>query len=192
MRSSGAGGGCTRLRIDKRIDIRAAVLYYGEMAKTTQLQIRVSDDEKELIRASAARANLDMSTWILQTLLSASELQFRGILRSMATQPRPELYAELIDLLDRLSAAELLSIRNPESELDELSAYQQNYVCALVEQRAHKLGVRAPKWSGDVSPLTTPVFGTPLKSLRAYLLTQAPVAFRRRNIFVDAGLGARV
>jgi hypothetical protein len=41
-------------------------------------------------------------------------------------------------------------------------------------------------------PLAEPYFATSLKSLREHLLVAAPIPFKRRNIFVDASVGARV
>ena len=43
-----------------------------------------------------------------------------------------------------------------------------------------------------IAPLASPVFGSKLESLRLYLLTHSPPPFRRRNIFIDASIGARV
>jgi len=40
--------------------------------------------------------------------------------------------------------------------------------------------------------LAEPWFATTLQSLRLHLLRVAPAAFRRRNLFVDAGAGGRV
>jgi hypothetical protein len=44
----------------------------------------------------------------------------------------------------------------------------------------------------EVAPLEEPHFGAPLQSLRLHLLAASPVAFKRRNIFVDAAVGDRV
>ena len=59
------------------------------------------------------------------------------------------------------------------------------YVCA-----AH--GVDVPRWTREIAPLEQPWFGTELLSLRPYLLTHSPPAFRRRNIFVDTVVGGQV
>lgn len=65
-------------------------------------------------------------------------------------------------------------------------------MAALVEQAADQKHVAPPAWVGDVAPLETPRFATELKSLRMHLLRSAPVPFKRRNIFVDTGVGIRV
>jgi len=44
----------------------------------------------------------------------------------------------------------------------------------------------------DLAALEVPVFATDLASLRAHLLRASPVAYRRRNLFVDAAVGDRV
>jgi hypothetical protein len=62
----------------------------------------------------------------------------------------------------------------------------------MVEQAADQKHVAPPAWVRDVAPLDAPHFATRLKSLRQHLLRSAPVPFKRRNIFVDAGVGARV
>ena len=58
--------------------------------------------------------------------------------------------------------------------------------------RSHLKGVAPPAWTGRVDPLEAPWFATSLKTVRLHLLRSAPVAFRRRNLFVDSSVGARV
>jgi hypothetical protein len=85
------------------------------------------------------------------------------------------------DQIERLSAP---SIDNP---------YLENYVAAMVEHAIHlKGGIRPPLWTAQVAPLSRPVFAVPWMSLRAHLLLESPVAFRRRNIFIDSSVGDRV
>jgi len=76
--------------------------------------------------------------------------------------------------------------------LTTLSPLLRNYVAAMVEHAAAGKGVRAPSWVDDVTPLAEPHFATPLTGLRLHLLRSAPVAFKQRNIFVDAAVGDRV
>ncbi len=68
----------------------------------------------------------------------------------------------------------------------------RNYVAAMVEQAAHMKRVRPPAWTARVEPLETPWFATSLESLRLHLLRASPVPFKRRNLFVDSAVGARV
>jgi hypothetical protein len=62
----------------------------------------------------------------------------------------------------------------------------------MVEHAAGQKEVRPPAWAAAIAPLEAPYFATSLKSLRLHLLEASPVPYRRRNIFVDAGVGARV
>jgi hypothetical protein len=77
-------------------------------------------------------------------------------------------------------------------DLRGLSPYLQNYVAAMVELAVERKGVTPPSWTGAVLPLEDPVFATHLPGLRLHLLRSAPVAFKRRNIFIDASIGDRV
>ena len=74
----------------------------------------------------------------------------------------------------------------------KLSAIDANLIAAMVEHTAGLKGVRPPAWTGDISPLAEPYFASNLQSLRLHLLVSSPPAYRRRNIFVDSVVGARV
>jgi len=79
-----------------------------------------------------------------------------------------------------------------DADLTGLDETDGNRVAAMVEHASGRRGVAPPSWTRDVLPLEAPVFATDLKSLRAHLLRVSPVAFRRRNLFVDATVGDRV
>ena len=101
--------------------------------------------------------------------------------------------AELNDLLAELTPVQLpeaVAIAPP--ELRDLPPLLQNYVAAMVEQASGERRVPTPRWVREVPPLEEPYFATPLRSLRLHLLRAAPVPFKRRNIFVDSAVGARV
>ncbi len=162
------------------------------MSKLTQLQIRVSADEKAMIQNAAKRAQLDMSTWVLSKVLSVRKREFHRLLHQLvlSTQLRFVL-AELHDYLSSLTVAEF------DDALDEwpnvsLSDYLSNYVAAMVEYAAAQKDVEPPLWTKSIKPLIQPVFVSELKSLRLHLLLNSPPPFRRRNIFIDASIGARV
>lgn len=98
----------------------------------------------------------------------------------------------LAELNDLLAAA-------PRDQIELLSApsiddpYLANYVAAMVEQAIHlKGGGPPPLWTSGVAPLSRPVFAVPWMSLRAHLLLESPIPFRRRNIFIDSSIGDRV
>lgn len=62
----------------------------------------------------------------------------------------------------------------------------------MIEHAAHQKGEAPPDWVHEVEPLDRPWFAVPFTRLRPYLLRAAPVAFKRRNLFVDATVGDRV
>ena len=98
------------------------------------------------------------------------------------------ILAELNDLLTAAAGEQIQSLPAPSIR----DPYLSNYVAAMVEQAAHRREVCPPEWTSDVTPLTEPVFAVPWQSLRAHLLLESPVPFRRRNIFIDSSIGARV
>lgn len=162
------------------------------MSKMAQLQIRVSADEKAMIQNAAKRAQMDMSTWVLSRILPVRKREFHHLLHQLvlSTQPRLVL-AELHDFLFSLTATEF------DDALDEwtdvsLSDYLSNYVAAMVEYAAAQKDVEPPLWTKSIKPLIQPVFVSELKLLRLHLLLHAPPPFRRRNIFIDASIGARI
>jgi hypothetical protein len=164
--------------------------------KTQQLQIRVSAAQKAAIQRAAARAGMDVSAWVLSKLLPPAGPRFRELMRAVAAHPadaaeRRFAFAELNDFLAALAPGEFASaVREPPPA--DTDPYTANYIAAMVETAAHRHRLPAPAWAECVAPLAEPVFGTPFMSLRLHLLTAAPPAFRRRNIFIDASIGARV
>jgi uncharacterized protein (DUF1778 family) len=160
--------------------------------KTGQLQIRVSDQEKRAIQRAAARAGMDTSAWVRAKLLPRSRDSFRRLAEALAKQPddRPFLLAELNDLLARSGAAAFGdAVAEPPPPLEP---YLANYVAAMVETAAHRVGVLPPAWTAAVIPLEEPAFGTVLTGMRLHLLINAPPAYRRRNVFIDSTIGDRV
>ena len=58
---------------------------------------------------------------------------------------------------------------------------------AVAEHLARRWGLAVPKWTDDPSRfLHEPYFTTPVERLKAMLLAQSPLAFRRRLIFTEA------
>lgn len=163
--------------------------------RSTQLQIRVSPAQKKTIQAAARRAGRSMSEWILGRLLPSSADAFAAaIARLGATTRDPDrsfVFAEILDLLSRLSHEELAhAIENPPQRT--LDPYWSNYLAATIEQAAAIRNVRVPDWIKKIPPLEAPAFGSELTSLRLHLLTASPAPFAARNIFIDTALGGRV
>jgi hypothetical protein len=73
-----------------------------------------------------------------------------------------------------------------------LSADRLNYLAGAIELASRRRGLPPPPWTTEVRIPAEPAFGSALTSVRLHLLTRAPVALRRRNLFVDASLDDRV
>lgn len=160
--------------------------------RSTQLQIRLTPEQKETLRRLSRQAGQDMSAYVLSRALPDARLRFERLLDELrdAESPRFAL-AELNDLLSDLAPGELQRAVE-QVDVDGLSPYRANYVAAMVELAAHRAEVSPPAWVRGVEPLDSPRFATSLASLRPLLLHTAPVPFKRRNIFVDSSLGDRV
>ncbi|MFQ5744307.1 MAG: DUF1778 domain-containing protein [Acidobacteriota bacterium] len=160
--------------------------------KSLQLQIRVTPQQKAALKRLAAGAGQEVSSYVLSRCLPQARLRFEELLESLAQEAdRRFALAELNDLLTGPAGVELLE-GVEHAGIRHLPALVQNYVAAMVEEVARRHGVAPPAWVADVQPLETPHFAVPFAGLRLHLLRAAPVSFKRRNIFVDSSLGARV
>jgi uncharacterized protein (DUF1778 family) len=164
----------------------------GNPAKTAQLQIRVTDQQKNAIQEAAARAGMDMSTYVLSRVLTAPSVQFQECIAGCSREDSARFaLAELNSLLTELTPGEMgdAVATGPSVALPPFLA---NYVAALVEYGCARCCVPAPTWTRSIRPLESPEFGSSLQSLRLHLLTHSPPPFRLRNIFIDSSLGQRV
>ncbi len=60
------------------------------------------------------------------------------------------------------------------------------YLGAVGEHLARRWGLSVPRWTADPGrTLRSPVFAGGIESLKALLLAQSPLAFRKRMIFVE-------
>lgn len=161
-------------------------------AKTAQLQIRVSAEEKREIARAARRAGMEMSSYVLERVLGVHERRVRELMRLVGNETtRSYGYAGLNDLLAALSATELRRAV-ADRPFDSAPPEVANYVAAMIEQACARAGIEVPAWTQKIEPLGTPVFGSQLGSLRLHLLASSPPPFRRRNLFIDTSLGGRV
>ncbi len=159
--------------------------------KSAQLQIRVASAEKAAIQRAARRSGLDMSAYVLAKVLPAHARRFQELTEA-CRDPQSTRFAlaELNSFLAALGAGELRdAVASP---LPELTPFVANYVAAMVEYACAQHSLAPPAWTERVAPLDEPAFGSALTSLRLYLLTHSPAPFRRRNIFIDSTVGARV
>lgn len=161
-------------------------------AKSEQLQIRVSRVQKTALRRYARKAGMDVSAYVLMRALPSSRERLEAVLSSLRNDESDRyVLAELHDLLQSFTRAEFVEAVS-DLEVGGLDSFLENYVAAMVELAASRRGVVPPAWVRDIGPLKHPYFEGGLRSLRPHLLRVSPVAFRKRNIFIDATLGDRV
>ena len=163
----------------------------AQAPKSAQLQVRVTAAQKSAIQRAAARAGMDMSSYVLARVLSFPATQFQDFVAACTEGDYRFALAELNTLLATLSAGELreaIAVRPTAS----LSPFLANTVAAMVELACAQRGIAPPAWAGDVQPLPEPAFGSSLQSVRLHLLRSSPAPFRRRNLFIDASLGHQV
>lgn len=160
--------------------------------KTEQLQIRVSPEQKRTLQRLAREAGMGVSAWVLSRVLPAEAERFQALAERVAEAgDRRYALAELADWLRALSPGAFLRAvaRPPAASLDHETL---NYLAGSVDWAAVRRGLPAPAWVADIPIPTEPLFGSTLATLRLHLLTQSPVALRRRNVFVDASMDQRV
>ncbi len=160
--------------------------------KTEHLQIRVTKEQKQLIKSSAQLSGIDMSTWILLRVLNVNSQRFIELTNKFILSKNESfIFAEINDFLHQLNTSNFeLAVKNKPSH--SLSNFQLNYIVAMITHKAKQLNLRRPEWTHTISVLTEPYFGTQLKSLRVHLLINSPIAFKQRNIFIDSSIGDRI
>jgi hypothetical protein len=159
--------------------------------KSEQLQIRISARQKAALRRAATQAGMDMSAYVLGRLFSSSAAKFHDYAAACTGPAARFALAELNSFLCGLAAGDLrdaVAVPPPSG----LTPYLLNYIAAMVELACARRGIAVPAWTRTVVPLSEPVFASALKSLRLHLLTHSPPPFRRRNIFIDSSVGARI
>lgn len=159
--------------------------------KTQQIQIRVTPQQKAALKRQAAAAGQELSGYVLARVLPPAQGRFDRLVALLVSGDPRFVLAELHDFL-----AECPPMLFPEAVANAppqgLPPSLQNYVAAMVEQAAGQKRRDPPEWTRRIAPLSIPHFATPLASLRLHLLRSSPVPFKRRNIFVDSGIGTRV
>jgi hypothetical protein len=152
----------------------------------------VSAAEKTAIQRAARRAGLGMSAYVLTRVLPALAGRFAALTEAVREPARERFaLAELNGWLAAFGPSELgEAVSSPPAA--GLTPYLANYVAAMVEYACGRQGIAPPAWTRSIEPLAAPVFGSALESLRLHLLTHSPPPFRRRNLFIDSSVGARV
>lgn len=134
---------------------------------------------------------MDMSSWILGCVLPPENARFQELARALAEpEGRGFALAELEDFLRPLRGGAFARATSelPKALVDPVTL---NHLAGAIELGAANRGVDPPPWTCRVPIPADPVFGTALDSARLYLLTHAPAAFRRRNVFVDSSIDER-
>jgi hypothetical protein len=123
-------------------------------SKSRFLQIRVTPAQKAAIKAQAERAGLDMSGYVIERLLPGSRRSFQQLAADLAAEPARRRFtvAALNDFLTAASPQEYVGA-TAEPPATELPPYEANYLAAMVETAAHRLGLLAPEWTQAVAPL---------------------------------------
>ncbi len=102
----------------------------------------------------------------------------------------------LADFIDRFQAARLeermaMVKNNPFPDL--MDKQERAYLAAMVEELCVRSQLPVPSWVEERAYfLKAPFFVGGLESLKAFLLVESPVSFRRRNIFVSENVLSRV
>lgn len=136
---------------------------------------------------------MDVSKWVLSQLLPPAGERFQTLCKELAEKPLLRAYtlAELHDFFKRLEPQEFSrALHYPPAA--QLAPFAANYLAAMIEYAAAARNVSVPGWVRNTERLESPWFASSLQSLRLYLLTQSPPAFRRRNLFIDSSVGDRV
>lgn len=160
--------------------------------KSEQLQIRVAPRQKAALKRAAKRAGQSVSEYVLARVLPSARDRLEELVGALGDEDRRRFaLAEINVLLAGLEPSELAEAVAARPAVD-LPLYIENYLAAMIEQAALQKRVAPPSWLGEIEPLEEPHFATPLAGLRLHLLRASPVPYRRRNIFVDSGVGSRV
>ncbi|HTM45677.1 MAG TPA: hypothetical protein VL137_12015 [Polyangiaceae bacterium] len=161
--------------------------------KGSQLQVRVSLREKKEIQRRARAAGASVSAWVLRQLLPDVAQGFQDLVKELHRETTDPSYAlaALGDFLTKLPANDF-PLAVAEGPVVALSPFSHAYLSALVEHCAAVKHVAVPHWVLKSEALSIPYFASELRSLRLYLLTHSPPAFRRRNLFVDASATERI
>lgn len=144
-----------------------------------------------MLKRRAREAGMDMSSWILDRVLPPESARFQELARSLVEpESRAFALAELEDFLRPFPSGTFARATSepPKAPIDPVTL---NHLAAAIESGSAKRGVASPTWTHRIPFPADPVFGTTLNSARLYLLTHAPVAFRRRNVFVDSSIDER-
>lgn len=154
--------------------------------KTSQLQIRVSPDQKAALKRLAADAGVSVSAYVLSVVLPPTQAEFQQHVNALTSpSDRRRVLADLVAFLSGLSPAEF-PVSVHEVDLKGIPLLAQNLLASCVEQEATRKAVPAPDWTRNVPPMDRPYFEWDLRSLRPHLMRISPPAFKRRSLYLGA------
>jgi uncharacterized protein (DUF1778 family) len=154
--------------------------------KTSQLQIRVTPEQKATLKRLAAEAGTSVSSYVLSAVLPPTQAEFQEQLSRVHAAPvRSGALAAFLSFLGGLSDDEFPGAV-AEANLDTIPLLKQNLIAAGVEQEASRRGLRPPVWTNAVAMPERPYFAWDLWSLRPHLMHRTPLAFKRRTLFLTA------
>jgi hypothetical protein len=164
-------------------------------SKDSHIQIRINKKQKAILQAAAARDAKELSSWILDRLTPKYVEKWyelcQGLRGKRNINAASHLFAEIHDLLASLNRDELSHLAGFAPQRP-IASESYAYLSAMIEYAVSTKKAKMPEWINEAPPLRVPFFGSPLLSLRLHLLTHSPVAYRKRNIFIDAPIGGRV
>jgi hypothetical protein len=110
--------------------------------------------------------------------------------RTLAGEPFDPLLREFLDNFYGTDVeARAAAIRIAPGRID---AIHDAYLAAVAEHLALRFRLAVPHWTDDSERfLAEPFFAGGLETLKAVLLVESPLAFRRRQIFVSANALSR-
>ena len=152
--------------------------------KTSQLQIRVTEEQKTTLKQLARAANMSVSEYVLSLVLPARGTEVSRLLERLASGAGEANLGELAALFRGMRPSDFADALAA-VPLERLAPLTRNQLAALVEQAAHAKSVEPPGWVHAVPPLARPHFRWSLESLRPHEIRVTPVPFKRRGIFFD-------
>jgi hypothetical protein len=97
------------------------------------------------------------------------------------------LYAAVAEFLDEFYAHEERRQAMIDQAPDRVGKIEDAWLGAVAEHLARRWGLAIPSWVDEPHRfLREPVFAGDLEDLKAILLAESPLAFRRRLLFVEA------
>ncbi len=110
--------------------------------------------------------------------------------RTLGGEPFDPLLREFLDeFYGGNSHARARAIAGAPTRIDSI---HDAYLAAVAEHLARRFGLPLPQWVEEPYRfLTKPFFAGGMENLKAILLVESPLAFRRRQIFVSANALSR-